>query len=79
MSTGCLDQRESACEGEVYPREALSGSGLRYERCDKHYREYCERLNPVMADIRSRYPEHAPADFDPMYAGERWDEDDPWP
>ena len=26
-------------------------------------------------EIRRRYPQHQPADFDPTYAGERWDED----
>jgi hypothetical protein len=27
------------------------------------------------AETRRRYPSSAPADFDPSYAGERWDED----
>ncbi|MFF1820408.1 hypothetical protein ACFVWG_24090 [Kribbella sp. NPDC058245] len=26
--------------------------------------------------LHARYPETAPADFDPSYAGERWSEDD---
>jgi hypothetical protein len=79
MSTGCIDSYESACGGDVYPRAALSGSGLSYDRCDKHYREYCDKLGPVLQNIRRRYPDERPADFDPMYAGERWDEDDSWP
>lgn len=79
MSTGCIDNLESPCGGDVYPRTALSGSGMTFDRCDKHYREYCDRLTPVLQDIARRYPEHPPADFDPMAAGERWDDDDPWP
>lgn len=67
------------CGGDTFPRAALSGSGERYSRCDVHHEAYVERLTPVMAEIRSRYPEMAPADFDPMAAGERWNEDDPWP
>jgi hypothetical protein len=29
----------------------------------------------INAAARARYPVHAPADFDPTYAGERWDDD----
>jgi hypothetical protein len=53
----------------------MSGSGDTYPRCDKHYEAYVERLTPVMDDIRRRYPEQAPADFDPFYSGEQWNED----
>lgn len=49
---------------------------MRTPRCDGHYDAYVERVQPRMDEIRRRYPEHAPADFDPAYAGERWDEDD---
>ena len=77
--TTCIDRDDSPCEGEVFERYALSGSGMTFPRCDKHYAIYAERLQPVMDDIRRRYPVHAPPDFDPMYAGERWDEEDSWP
>jgi hypothetical protein len=74
----CLDGPDG-CGGDTFPRAALSGSGERYSRCDVHYEAYAERLTPRMAEIRSRYPEMAPPDFDFMAAGERWAEDDPWP
>ena len=53
----------------------MSGSGMTFPRCDKHYQAYADRLRPVMDDIRRRYPKQAPSDFDPTYAGESWDED----
>lgn len=70
----CLDG-PSGCEGEIFERPTMSGSGDTYPRCDKHYEAYVERLTPVMDDIRRRYPEQAPADFDPFYSGEQWNED----
>lgn len=63
------------CEGEVFARSTLSGSGDAYYRCDHHYEAYAVRLQPVMDDINRRYPAMAPADWDPYYAGEAWDED----
>jgi hypothetical protein len=71
----CLDG-PAGCTGEVFARSTLSGSGDAYYRCDGHYEAYAARLQPVMNDISRRYPHRAPADFDPAYAGERWDEDD---
>jgi hypothetical protein len=70
----CLDGPEG-CGGETFPRLALSGSGDAYSRCDAHYEAYAARLQPVMTGISRRYPAMAPADFDPSYAGESWDED----
>lgn len=67
------------CAGETHERLALSGSGMRFARCDHHYELYVERTQPIIDDINRRYPQQRPADFDPMYAGERWDEEDPWP
>ncbi|BBN50779.1 hypothetical protein [Mycobacterium avium] len=77
-SDDCLDGPHS-CTGEVFPRPALSGSGEHYTRCDGHWEAYYERTAPRMAEIRSRYPNTAPDDFDPMTAGERWSDQDPWP
>jgi len=74
----CLDGPEG-CSGQVFERAALSGSGEYYARCDHHWEAYYERTAPKMDAIRSRYPEMAPSDFDPLAAGERWAEDDPWP
>lgn len=71
----CLDGPDR-CEGETFPRAALSGSGEYYPRCDFHYGLYCERLQPKMDEINRRYPAMAPADFDPSFCGERWAEED---
>ncbi|WP_032375189.1 hypothetical protein [Rhodococcoides fascians] len=59
------------CTGDVDYRDALSGTGVSHPRCDKHWQD---RLD-LADDLRRRYPAHAPADFDPTYAGEHWDED----
>lgn len=67
----CLDRRNGGCEGEVEYRESLSGTGTSIPRCAKHWTERLE----VQRGINERYPTHAPADFDPSYAGESWDED----
>ena len=67
----CLDDAAGDCEGEVAYRMALSGTGKSFPRCDKHWGE---RLD-VQDGINQRYPEHQPADFDPSYAGEYWDDD----
>lgn len=70
----CLDGPQG-CQGEVFERQSFSGSGMAFPRCDKHYDEYAERQCKIQADISRRYPRQAPADFDPYYAGERWEED----
>lgn len=75
----CLDSYDDAanCDGEVSYYFALSGSGSTYPRCEAHYAEYVERVQPQMDDIRSRYPDSSqpPSWFDESYAGERWDDD----
>ena len=68
----CIDDwSDTPCKGETLLRESLSGTGTPIARCDAHWAARLDRE----AEIRSRYPEHAPADFDPYYAGERWDDD----
>lgn len=67
----CLDSYYDECAGRIEYRYALSGTGRSFPRCDKHWDE---RLR-IQDDINRRYPATQPADFDPMYAGERWDED----
>lgn len=64
------------CAGAVEYRLPLSPSGKPFPRCDHHW---AARLI-VQAGINERYPDSPipPADFDPTYAGERWNEDDPW-
>lgn len=67
----CLDRHKTACSGPVEYRMALSATGVSFPRCEKHW---IERLD-VQDGINARYPAQQPADFDPSYAGETWDED----
>lgn len=68
----CIDSWEDdPCEGTVEYRIPLSATGESYPRCDQHW---AERYDYEMA-LRQRYPVNAPSDFDPLYAGESWDED----
>lgn len=67
----CLDDYdEGTCRGTVTYCD-VSGSGRAFPRCTHHLDVALERDQK----IRERYPHHAPADFDPDYAGERWDDD----
>jgi len=71
-SPECLDDYgEGTCRGPVEYRMPLSGTGRAFPRCEAHWEE---RLG-VQEGINRRYPQTAPADFDPAYAGERWEED----
>lgn len=65
----CLDGPDG-CQGEVEYRMALSSTGKQFPRCDKHWDE---RL-ATQEIINERYPFLPPHDFDPGYAGERWDD-----
>lgn len=67
----CLDSHKRGCGGETVLRPSLSGTGTPIARCDVHW----DRRLRLQNEINDRYPTHAPSDFDPAYAGERWDED----
>lgn len=67
----CLDNHQGNCQGEVEYRMALSPSGKNFPRCNKHFEERLDEQER----INERYPYHQPADFDPSYAGERWDDE----
>lgn len=70
----CLDDYgNDECKGAIEYRMPLSGTGRSFPRCDGHW---SERLD-VQEGINRRYPDSpsAPSDFDPTYAGERWDDD----
>lgn len=73
----CLDSDEGACEGETHYRASLSGSGMSFPRCERHFELYLERVGPKLAEVRRRYPDTdvAPDWVDETYAGERWDDD----
>lgn len=70
----CIDT-DSACVGEEFLYTSMSGATQSW-RCEGHYQTYVERLSPIIEDINRRYPRQAPADFDPAYAGESWDDPD---
>lgn len=59
----------------LFEYAALSGSGLRYPRCEQHQEFYVERLALRIEEINRRYPVMAPPDFDPLTAGESWDDE----
>jgi hypothetical protein len=67
----CLDNHDDSCDGVIGWRYPLSGTGRSFPRCDRHW----DMRLQAEHDIHMRYPNQQPADFDPMYAGERWDED----
>lgn len=67
----CIEGHWGNCKGPVEYRMSLSGTGTANPRCEYHWEA---RLN-LQEEINSRYPVLPPADFDPLYAGESWDED----
>jgi len=67
----CLEAGDD-CGGQVEYRMALSASGRQFPRCDNHWHTRLDEQEKQ----NEKYPTHAPSDFDPSYAGERWDEDD---
>ena len=66
----CLNA-SADCSGPVEYRDPLSGTSHAFPRCDYHW----ERRLQEQERIQRKYPVNAPADFDPLYAGERWDEE----
>lgn len=69
----CLDGSyyKEDCEGDIEWRYPLSATRRSFPRCERHW----DMRVQAQEEINRRYPEQQPADFDPMYAGERWDED----
>jgi hypothetical protein len=69
----CLDFHPETCAGAVEYRMALSGTGVPYPRCDKHW---SDRLDTEQR-LRRDYPDSPcpPSWFDASYAGEHWDSD----
>lgn len=81
MSYGaCTDRDIGECQGEVLEETSTTGATSSF-RCRKHRDEYLDRMDKVHRDVSSRYPGYdipgspPPPDFDPTYAGERWEED----
>jgi|DEB0MinimDraft_3_1074331.scaffolds.fasta_scaffold13341_2 hypothetical protein len=69
----CLEYGSGDCAGAVEYRMSLTGSGMAFERCDFHWDLRLQREE----ELRRDYPDSpfAPSWFDPMDAGERWDDD----
>lgn len=67
----CLDFGDS-CSGLVEYRMPLSGTGRAFPRCDAHWERRLDEQDKINAKYGGVC---APADFDPAYAGERWEED----
>ena len=68
----CLEHGRG-CAGPVEYRHPLSPTGISYPRCGRHWSDRCadqERIDRTFPD--SPIP---PEWFDPLAAGERWDED----
>lgn len=66
----CLDGPKG-CQGQVEYRMALSSTGRQFPRCEQHWDERVAEQDR----INERYPWNQPSNFDPAYAGERWDEE----
>jgi cytochrome c len=70
----CLEFHTGHCEaGTTQYRMPLSGTGRSFPRCDLHWEKRLEEQDR----INERYPDSPlpPSDFDPSFAGERWDDD----
>lgn len=66
----CLNEGPD-CQGPVLHRLPLTDTGRAYPRCDHHW---AVRLD-LEEGLRERYPEHPPADWSPLDAGESWDDE----
>lgn len=67
----CLEHGDD-CHGTVEYRMPLSSSGKAFPRCDAHW----DKRVTEQEQINARYPQNAPSNFDPYYAGEAWGPED---
>lgn len=65
----CLDGPDG-CGGKVEYRMPLSSTGKSFPRCDAHW----DKRIVMQEETNRKYPVNPPADFDPGYAGESWDD-----
>ena len=67
----CLEEGNphDKCRGTV--TYCSTGYGRAWPRCEHHFQGRLDREQTN----RERYPMLQPHDFDPLYAGERWDDD----
>lgn len=79
MELECIAAQDGGCDGEVHEYPSRSGATVS-ARCVAHQQAHDEMMDAVIAGIDERYPgwdipgSLPPADFDPLYAGESWDE-----
>jgi len=67
----CLDGPEG-CDGPVEYRTTPDRTDFRhFPRCEAHFQRRLDQAEETMR----KYPTLQPTDFDPSYAGERWEED----
>jgi hypothetical protein len=71
MKKKCIERGFQNCAGPVEFRSPLSPTGRSFPRCEKHWNERLDKQDR----INERYPHNAPSDFDPLDAGERWDDE----
>lgn len=68
------------CTGPVFEYTSRSGCTVA-ARCQAHHEAHEAHVDQVQAGLNERYPgwdipgSMPPADFDPAYAGESWDEE----
>lgn len=67
----CLDGPKG-CAGSVEYRYPLSYTGRSFPRCEAHWEQRLDEQEQIQSRYGGDVP---PADFDPAYAGEHWDED----
>ena len=68
----CIQRHDGKCVGPTEMRDSPDrDDGKLFPRCEYHWEK---RLASAQKHMR-KYPVHAPADFDPMDAGESWDEE----
>lgn len=69
----CIEDHTGECRGDVEFRMSLTGTGTAIPRCDHHWDLRLREED----ELRAVYPDSplAPDWFDPMAAGEHWDED----
>jgi hypothetical protein len=70
----CLEDHTGKCNGPVEMRHALSGTGKSFPRCAVHWSKRLKKQEEIV-DRYAPFSDVPPAGFDPLYAGERWDEE----
>ena len=77
----CLDDRgEASCDGQIEYRDALSGTGRRFPRCDRHWSKRLEEQDRINSEYGSPDSDIGPShwndsdDGGPLYS-EVWDDD----